>query len=88
MSGALTQDVVGGQHIKVHLRLGREALEREAEGAGVPDSGFLDLEAHGKPSLLLTCFQLSSDFLDELRSAIELLLKACEGAEEDHEVGV
>lgn len=84
----LTQDIKGGQYIKFHPIVDRGGLEHKAECTGVRPFMTLDLKLYGKYFVSLTGFQLVPDFLDELSSALKLLLKTSEVAEEDDEVSI
>lgn len=84
----LTQDIKGGQYIKFHPIADLGELEHKAECTGVRPSLILDLKLYGKYFISSMGFQLFPDFLDELSSAIKLLLKTSEVAEEDDEVSI
>lgn len=88
MFGALTQDIKGRQDIKLHATVQQGGPEHEAQCAGIVPCSIPNLKLHCKRIGFLTGFQLPPDFPDEFSSAIKLLLKTSEVAEEDHEVGI
>lgn len=85
---ALTQDIKGGQYVKLHPFVEMGVHERKAEGSGLLPLQTPDLKLHFKDFFSLTGFQLPLNFPDERSSIVKLVLKTPEVVKKDHKIGI